>query len=68
MATKTQTVTKRLLHELQSYENDPSPALAHLGPINDDELLHWTAVLKGVDDTAYSGSLARLVPPSPPRN
>jgi len=56
MANKAQTVTKRLLHELQSYEQEPSPALQHLGPVSDDELLHWTAVLKGVDDTAYSGT------------
>lgn len=61
MANKAQTVTKRLLHELQSYENDPSPALAHLGPVNDDELLHWTAVLKGVDDTAYAGKPIHLL-------
>ncbi|GAB7340537.1 hypothetical protein MBLNU457_6953t2 [Dothideomycetes sp. NU457] len=69
MAHKTQTVTKRLLHELQSYENDPSPALAHLGPINDDELLHWTAILKGVPDTAYAGgrwNLSITIPPQYP--
>ena len=57
MASKAQTVTKRLLHELQSYEQEPSDALEHLGPVNDDKLLHWTAVLKGVEDTAYAGSI-----------
>lgn len=46
-------VTKRLLHELRSYEKDPSDALLHLGPINDQELTHWTAILKGLPDTAY---------------
>jgi hypothetical protein len=46
-------VTKRLLHELRSYEKDPSDALLHLGPINDQELTHWTAILKGVPATAY---------------
>lgn len=57
MANKAQSVTKRLIHELQSYEQEPSPALEHLGPVSDDELLRWTAVLKGVEDTAYSGNL-----------
>lgn len=46
-------VTKRLLHELRSYEKDSSDALLHLGPINDQELTHWTAILKGLPDTAY---------------
>jgi ubiquitin-protein ligase len=49
-------VTKRLLHELRSYEKDPSDALLHLGPINDQELNHWTAVLKGLPDTAYQSN------------
>jgi peroxin-4 len=49
-------VTKRLLHELRSYEKDPSDALLHLGPINDQELTHWTAVLKGLPDTAYQSN------------
>lgn len=55
MAGKAQTTTKRLLHELRSYEQDPSEALLHLGPVDDDELLHWTAVMKGVTGTAYEG-------------
>lgn len=55
MANKGQTTTKRLLHELQSYEQEPSEALLELGPVNDDELLHWIAVLKGVEGTAYQG-------------
>lgn len=49
-------VTKRLLHELRSYEKDPSDALLQLGPINDEELTHWTAVLKGVSGTAYQSN------------
>ena len=53
---KSQSTTKRLLHELQSYEQDPSDALLSLGPVHDDELLHWTAVLKGVEGTAYEGA------------
>ncbi|KAK6007738.1 hypothetical protein QM012_004552 [Aureobasidium pullulans] len=53
-------VTKRLLHELRSYEKDPSDALLHLGPINDEELTRWTAVLKGVSGTAYQNGLWKL--------
>jgi len=54
-------VTKRLLHELRSYEKDPSDALLHLGPINDEELTHWTAILKGVTGTAYQSNTSTLL-------
>jgi len=56
MAGKAQSTTKRLLHELQSYEQEPSEALLQLGPVSDNELLHWTAVMKGVQGTAYEGT------------
>jgi peroxin-4 len=49
------TPTKRLLHELQTYQSDPNEALLELGPVNDDELMHWRAVMKGVPGTAYEG-------------
>lgn len=55
MAGKMQTATRRLLNELQNYERDPSEALLHLAPSNDEDLTHWTAVLKGVQGTAYEG-------------
>lgn len=54
-------VTKRLLHELRSYEKDPSDALLHFGPINDEELTHWTAILKGVTGTAYQSNTSTLL-------
>jgi len=60
MASKGQTTTKRLLHELQSYEQEPSDALLELGPVNDDELLHWAAIMKGVEGTAYEGGIWKL--------
>lgn len=47
--------TKRLLTELQSYQSDPNEALLELGPADDDELMHWRAVMKGVNGTAYEG-------------
>lgn len=47
--------TKRLIQELQNYHHDPNPALLHLGPVSDDELMKWTAVLKGVEGTGYEG-------------
>jgi peroxin-4 len=53
--------TKRLLQELKDYTNNPNEALLHLGPVNDDDLLHWEAVLKGVNGTPYEGTPA----PSP---
>jgi len=58
--------TKRLLTELQSYQSDPNDALLELGPVDDDELMHWRAVMKGVPGTAYEGILARPIPSPPP--
>lgn len=48
--------SKRLLHELQSYATDPNPALLHLGPVSESQILHWDAVMKGVDGSAYEGA------------
>lgn len=47
---------KRLLTELQTYQSDPNEALLELGPINDDELMHWQAVMVGLQGTAYEGT------------
>lgn len=55
MASKGQTSSRRLINELQKYERDPSEALVHLGPVDDHDLMHWTAVLKGPSDTPYEG-------------
>lgn len=57
MGSKGQSTTKRLIHELQSYGQEPSDALLELGPVRDDELLHWMAVMKGVEGTAYEGKV-----------
>ena len=59
MASKGQSTTKRLLQELKSIDQDSNDALLELGPIHDDELMHWSAVLKGVDGTAYEGRSTR---------
>jgi peroxin-4 len=47
---------KRLLTELQTYQSDPNDALLELGPVSDDELMHWRAVMVGVQGTAYEGT------------
>jgi peroxin-4 len=54
-SSKTRSTTKRLIQELQDYNQDPNEALLHLGPVSDNELTHWSAVMKGVDGTAYEG-------------
>ncbi|KAF2736082.1 ubiquitin-conjugating enzyme E2 [Polyplosphaeria fusca] len=46
---------KRLLTELQTYQSDPNDALEELGPVDDNEMTHWRAVMKGVPGTAYEG-------------
>lgn len=63
------TPSKRLLHELQSYQEEPNPALKYLGPISDSELMTWEAGLKGIEGTAYQGGLWTIrinIPPNYP--
>jgi peroxin-4 len=54
-SSRRQSPVKRLLTELSSYQNDPNPALERLGPVNDDDLFTWTAILLGVQNTPYEG-------------
>ncbi|GKZ39028.1 hypothetical protein AbraIFM66950_011686 [Aspergillus brasiliensis] len=61
--------THRLLRELKDYTNSPNEALLHLGPVDEDDLLHWEAVLKGVPGTPYENGLWTLsiqIPPTYP--
>lgn len=53
--------SKRLIKELEAFNRDPSPALISLEPVNDEDLFHLRAVLKGPEDTAYEGTLCSLV-------
>ncbi|RMJ24504.1 ubiquitin conjugating enzyme [Aspergillus sp. HF37] len=52
--------SQRLLRELKDYARAPNEALLHLGPVDEDDLLQWEAVLKGVPGTPYEGGLWRL--------
>ncbi|KAJ5624474.1 Ubiquitin-conjugating enzyme E2 pex4 [Penicillium lagena] len=52
--------TQRLLRELKDYTKSPNEALLHLGPVDEEDLLHWEAVLKGVAGTPYEGGLWHL--------
>ncbi|PNS16611.1 Ubiquitin-conjugating enzyme E2 35 [Sphaceloma murrayae] len=60
MSGRGQSTTKRLIHELRSYGQEPSEALVELAPIRDDDLFHWTAVMRGVEGTAYEDGLWKL--------
>ncbi|KAF2137494.1 uncharacterized protein K452DRAFT_257560 [Aplosporella prunicola CBS 121167] len=69
MAGRSQTPAKRLLVELQTYQTDPNDALLHLGPVSDDELTRWTAVMKGPTGTPYENGrwlLTINIPPNYP--
>ena len=61
-SSRAQGPTKRLLTELQTYQSDPNDALLELGPIDDDDLLHWRAVMRGVEGTAYEGAYRAAFP------
>ena len=52
MAAPVVSVSKRLLGELKDYAKDPHECLEELAPVEGD-LLHWTAIMKGVEGTAY---------------
>ncbi|PGH17106.1 hypothetical protein AJ80_04981 [Polytolypa hystricis UAMH7299] len=68
-ASPSSSTTKRLIRELNDYSNSPNEALLHLGPVHDDNLLNWEAVLKGVNGTPYEGGLWLLsitIPPTYP--
>lgn len=57
--------TKRLLQELKSIVQEPSPILQSLSPASEAEILHWEAVMKGFSGTAYEGMYTS--PPNPPQ-
>jgi len=50
---------KRLLQELKSYPAEPNPELLRLGPVSDEDLSHWEAVMKGEAGSAYEGEDGR---------
>ncbi|KAJ2349054.1 E2 ubiquitin-protein ligase peroxin 4 [Coemansia erecta] len=53
-------VTKRLLKELSDARRGLGDELVSLAPASDDNLLLWTAVLRGPSDTPYRGGLFHL--------
>lgn len=55
--------TQRLLRELKDYSSSPNEALLHLGPVDEDDLLQWEAVLKGVNGTPYEGKFVDCCQP-----
>lgn len=60
MAGPSTNTTQRLIRELKDYSKNPNEALLHLGPVDDEDLLRWEAVLKGVNGTPYEGTYAML--------
>ncbi|KAJ8109397.1 hypothetical protein OPT61_g7489 [Boeremia exigua] len=61
MAGPSRGATKRLMTELQSYQKDPNEELLDLGPA-DEDVMHWRAVMKGVEGTAYEGTSPPVAP------
>ncbi|KAI9925464.1 hypothetical protein ASPWEDRAFT_112708 [Aspergillus wentii DTO 134E9] len=57
MASPPVSTSQRLIRELKEYTKNPNEVLLHLGPVDDDDLLRWEAVLKGVKGTPYEGGL-----------
>lgn len=61
MAGSSRGATKRLMTELQTYQKDPNEELLDLGPA-DEDVMHWRAVMKGVEGTAYEGTPHSIAP------
>lgn len=55
MAAPSSQTTQRLLRELKDIAKSPNEALLHLGPVDEEDLLRWEAVLKGVNGSPYEG-------------
>ncbi|KAI9819698.1 MAG: hypothetical protein M1832_003932 [Thelocarpon impressellum] len=81
MAPSSATATKRLLHELREHAqarrdgDADADGLVHLGPVSDEQMLLWEAVLRAPDSDApdarsgYEGGQWKLsirIPPSYP--
>jgi hypothetical protein len=61
MAAPSGQTTQRLLRELKDYAKSPNEALLHLGPVDEEDLLRWEAVLKGVNGSPYAGTFDVLL-------
>jgi len=46
---------KRLIKELDAYNRDGSSAVSSLEAVEDEDLFHLTAILRGPEETAYEG-------------
>ncbi|CAI7616154.1 unnamed protein product [Penicillium glandicola] len=64
------TAPGRLIKELKIYKKQgENGTFLFLRPVDEDDLLHWEAVLKGPDGSAYEGGLWHLdiaIPPNYP--
>lgn len=50
---------KRLGDEIRAYDNVENETFLFLRPVNDEDLLHWEAVLKGPAGSAYEGKATK---------
>ncbi|KZZ91647.1 ubiquitin-conjugating enzyme [Ascosphaera apis ARSEF 7405] len=63
-------LAKRLAHELRAYSKNPQEEyIERLGPVSDENMTEWEAVMKGVPNSPYEGGrwlLHITIPPTYP--
>jgi len=55
MSSSFSSASKRLMKELADNAAHPNPALAHLAPVSEGDLMHWRAELLGPLHSPYAG-------------
>ncbi|KAF3931992.1 hypothetical protein ABW20_dc0102947 [Dactylellina cionopaga] len=60
MSGSSASASRRLILELSKIRQEKNPALSYLAPVDDSDLYHWRAGLRGTPDSPYEGGIWEL--------